>query len=79
MKRWSSAVSIGLVSLGVALAATAIAHDYNLADGAHTVTVRGMCSKWTAYRTAEQDLLVLCPGMAPPAGAVELRAYYVMP
>ena len=78
MKRWSSAVSLGLVSLGVALAATAIAREITLADCVPPLTFKGLCKGWTAYRTAEYDLLVLCPGMTPPDGAVELRAYYVI-
>jgi hypothetical protein len=68
------AISIALL----AVTAGVLAHDYALPNGAHLVTVRGLCRDWTAYRTVERDLLVLCPGNEPPDGAVELRAYYVV-
>jgi hypothetical protein len=46
-----------------------------------TLTITGMCegTSWKAYRTKTMDLWVGCGDAAPPAGSVELRAYYVVP
>ena len=73
-----SLICVALVGWAVLLAASAIAHDYQLGDNAHVVTVNGLCAGWTAYRTQERNLVVLCPGIQPAPGYVELRAYYVV-
>jgi hypothetical protein len=46
-----------------------------------TLTITGMCegTTWKAYRTKTDDLWVGCGAAVPPAKAVELREYYVVP
>lgn len=36
-----------------------------------------ICAGWRAWNIAG-NLVVVCPGVAPPPGAVELREYYVV-
>ena len=69
--------------LGV-VAAAAVARAEGLPDGStlpphKTLTFHGLCEGWKAWRTREGDLWIVCPGGPEhPAGAVELRAYYVL-
>jgi hypothetical protein len=46
-----------------------------------TATITGLCegTTWKAYRTKDLNLWVGCGDAVPPAGSVELRAYYVLP
>jgi hypothetical protein len=55
---------------------TAAAPGLDLPPATETVTIRGLCDHWKAWRTPDRDLYVTCPGRAPPPGAVELRAFY---
>jgi hypothetical protein len=46
-----------------------------------TLMITGMCegTSWKAYRTKSMDLWVGCGDAVPPAGSVELRAFYPAP
>lgn len=44
------------------------------ASAAHQITFH-ICAGWRAWRHGA-DLVVVCPGIAPPAGSIELREYY---
>jgi hypothetical protein len=79
MRRWLDQYCFALLFLallacaGVALAATA------LPAATETIVFTGLCDGWKAWREADGDLWIGCPGRTPPPGAVELRAYYVVP
>jgi hypothetical protein len=76
-------IVLALSFVGV-LAAAVAARAEGLPDGStlpphKTVTLHGLCEGWKAWRTREGDLWIVCPGGPEhPAGAVELRAYYVL-
>jgi hypothetical protein len=59
-----------LVASCAVLAATA------LPPTTETIVFTGLCDGWKAWREKDGNLWVGCPGRTPPAGAVELRAYY---
>ena len=54
---------------------TCIAWD---AAPVHTIRFDGFCDGWKAWKDGDH-LTLVCPGKTPPAGAVELREYYVFP
>lgn len=74
-----SAVVLAALVAGVALTALAADDTKTITLGnCSSLTLHGLCADWKAYRTRDRDLVVVCPGIHPPAGAVELRAYYVV-
>ena len=43
-----------------------------------SIRFEGFCEGWKAWKDGNY-LTLVCPGKTPPAGAVELREYYVFP
>ena len=49
------------------------------ASGSRQVTIRGICSGWKFWRSADGATVTLvCPGVVPPPESVELRPYWVL-
>ena len=48
------------------------------ATGASTLTIKGFCKGFVIWKTGNAEFVLVCPGVKPPKGAVELREYYVV-
>ena len=77
MRRWLEQYAVIGIFLLLVLGAGIALADITLPVTAKTVTVHGLCDNWKAWRTVERNLWVGCGAAVPPAGAVELRAYYI--
>ena len=60
-------------------AAAVCTHDASAVTS--TLTLNGICSatSYKIYKTGADSFVVVCAGSTPPAGAVELREFYVFP
>lgn len=78
MRRFLDQYCFAILFLALLAAAGVALANYDLPVEHKTVTIRGLCDGWKAWRERDGDLWVGCPGTSPPEGAVELRAYYVL-
>jgi len=42
------------------------------------LTINGFCDGFTIWKTGNSAFALVCPGVTPPAGAIEMREYYVV-
>ena len=83
MSRYLHTVLFLLLTL--AFCAAAFSQAFILRDGrevelpphAKSVTIKGMCDEWKAWKV-KGDMVVTCGNTPAPSGAVELRPFYVV-